>query len=54
MMRIVILVLLSFSLGGCALFIAGAAGVGWEAHRNWCIQHYGNPNCYRRLPVDFQ
>lgn len=47
----VIAVGLTLLLGGCApLLFGAAAGLALsrhEIHRNWCIQYYGNPSCFK-------
>lgn len=51
-MKLIALVLLLAALGGCAPLIIGtAAGLALahhENHRNFCIYHYGNPDCWGR------
>ena len=51
MTRILALFLIAISCSGCALFVAGIAGVATEQqHEQWCQYHRHESNCwqYRR------
>ena len=49
--KILALLLIAVSCSGCALFVAGIAGVAVEQqHQEWCRYHRHESNCwqYRR------
>lgn len=50
-MRILFITALLLLSSGCAPLVVGvAAGLAiseHERHRDWCMQYYGNPHCYK-------